>query len=54
MRAFEDGNGRTRFRGIGFVFNHDYIGTDFDDYVNPETGEITDPNVARGSYTDTF
>jgi putative DNA primase/helicase len=57
LRALEDGNGRTRFRGIGFVFNHDYTGTDFDNCVDPETGEITDSDVARmvsqlNSYTE--
>lgn len=57
MRALEDGNGRTRFRGIGFVFNHDYTGTDFDNCVDPKTGEITNPDVARmvhqlNSYTE--
>ena len=47
MRALEDGDGGTRFSGIGFVFNHDYTGTDFDNCIDPETGEITDSDVAR-------
>src|SRR5664279_3659691 len=40
--ALENGS---RFRGIGFVFNHDYTGTDFDDCV--KNGEITNPDVIR-------
>jgi putative DNA primase/helicase len=57
MCALEDGNGRARFSGIGFVFNHDYTGTDFDNCVDSETGEIMDPDVARmvrqlNSYTE--
>jgi putative DNA primase/helicase len=50
--ALENGS---RFRGIGFVFNHDYTGTDFDDCVL--NGGIINPDVARlvaqlNSYTE--
>lgn len=52
MRALENGS---RFKGIGFVFNHDYTGTDFDDCVR--NGGIINPDVARlvaqlNSYTE--
>jgi putative DNA primase/helicase len=52
LRALDNGS---RFKGIGFVFNHDYTGTDFDDCVTNRV--ITNPDVARlvarlNSYTE--
>lgn len=45
------------FDGVGFVFNHDYTGTDFDACIDRATGEISDPVVAQyvrelNSYTE--
>ncbi len=42
LRALENGS---RFKGVGFVFNGDYTGTDFDNCVADR--EITNPDVAR-------
>jgi putative DNA primase/helicase len=55
-RALENNNG---FDGVGFVFSDhdDYAGLDFDNCVDPITGEIIDPQVKRwvrdlDSYTE--
>jgi putative DNA primase/helicase len=50
--TFENG---ARFNGVGFVFNGDYVGIDFDHCV--VDGEITEPRAARmvallNSYTE--
>ena len=52
LRSLDNGS---RFKGIGFVFNHDYTGTDFDDCVT--NGAITKPDIVRlvarlNSYTE--
>jgi putative DNA primase/helicase len=46
-----------RFMGLGYVFNLDYTGTDFDNCVDPVTRQITDGRVERwvrqlDSYTE--
>lgn len=33
---------RDRYDGIGFVFNGDYVGIDIDNYVDKETGEVSE------------
>jgi len=49
--------GGSRFGGVGFVFDGDFTGIDFDNCVDPLTGEIIDDDVARwvrqlNSYTE--
>jgi putative DNA primase/helicase len=54
LNAFVSGS---QFKGIGFVFNYDYTGIDFDNCIDRLTGRIIDPFVEEwigrcNSYTE--
>jgi putative DNA primase/helicase len=57
VHALANFNRDSQLKGIGFVLHSGYTGTDLDDCVDPETGQITDPDVERkirllNSYTE--